>query len=373
MRLVSRPAVVGDRRPARRRPGATPPFGLPAPDRRPACACGDTCSTCAARATAGTGRAGIALAAGRPLDPGVRDSMASRFGVDLSAVRVHTDPPAADAAARLRASAFTIGTDIAFAAGRYDPASEVGRRLIAHELAHVVQQSLTVADAGGPTVNRDRALERAADRAADAVLAGARPGPSPTLAAPALQLDDEAPTKPTAEDVWGFRVDASMCGCFDTITEDLAHAEKSIKEYVDCDNPKNPTAVDVFKCVDPGYPGSSQGLTGPGGTSRLPPDSGDPCRRLHNKNVATHEARHGQQAAGMAQQFGPEFVKLFRKLQGDPDFESKMRAQFPTQMDEYARQWNDGHNAAQREVGAYRFNMQFLYAARAALNRICRK
>jgi hypothetical protein len=299
--------------------------------------------------------------------------MASRFGVDLSAVRVHTDQPAADATARLRAAAFTIGTDIAFAAGRYDPASEVGRRLIAHELAHVVQQSRATAAAGGPTVNRDRVLERAADRAADAVLAGARPGPSPTLAAPALQLDDEAPAKPTAEDVWGFRVDTSMCGCFDTIAEDLAHAEKSIKEYNDCDNPKNPTAVDVFKCVDPGYPGSSQALTGPGGTTRLPPDSKDPCKRLHNKNVATHEARHGQQATGMAQQFGPDFVKAFRKLQGDPDFESKMQAQFPTQMAEYARQWNTGHNAAQREVGAYRFNIQFLYAARAALNRICRK
>ncbi len=64
----------------------------------------------------------------------------SRGGHDLSDVRVHQDAEAASAAARLCADAFTVGRDIYFGAGRYRPDTAAGRRLIAHEAAHVVQQ-----------------------------------------------------------------------------------------------------------------------------------------------------------------------------------------------------------------------------------------
>ena len=78
---------------------------------------------------------------GTPLDAGVRSVMEGRFGHDFSAVRVHADSAANESAAAIGARAYTFGRDIVFGAGRYDPQSAAGRRLLAHELAHVVQQS----------------------------------------------------------------------------------------------------------------------------------------------------------------------------------------------------------------------------------------
>lgn len=78
---------------------------------------------------------------GRPLDPRTRRTMEARFGRDFSRVRIHDDARAAARAEELHAAAFTLGEDIAFAPGRYDPAGGQGGRLLAHELAHVVQQS----------------------------------------------------------------------------------------------------------------------------------------------------------------------------------------------------------------------------------------
>jgi hypothetical protein len=80
---------------------------------------------------------------GAPLTPAVRSEMETRIGHDFSAVRVHTDERAQRSAAELNAEAFTVGHDIAFAQGRYAPESSLGRRLLAHELTHVVQQSNT--------------------------------------------------------------------------------------------------------------------------------------------------------------------------------------------------------------------------------------
>ncbi len=82
--------------------------------------------------------------AGRPLDGRTRADFEARFGHDFSRVRIHDD---ARAAAAVGAQAFTLGSDIVFDAGRYAPGSESGRRLLAHELAHVVQQGF-----GGPPV-----------------------------------------------------------------------------------------------------------------------------------------------------------------------------------------------------------------------------
>jgi hypothetical protein len=78
---------------------------------------------------------------GRPLDPHTRRSMEARFGYDFSKVRVHTDATAALSARALGAHAYTVGSDVVFAAGRFAPDTVAGRRLLAHELTHVVQQS----------------------------------------------------------------------------------------------------------------------------------------------------------------------------------------------------------------------------------------
>lgn len=76
---------------------------------------------------------------GAALDPDVRRSMESAFGSDFSGVRVHTN---SDAAPRIAATAFTVGNDIHFAPGAYQPASRSGQWLLGHELTHVVQQGL---------------------------------------------------------------------------------------------------------------------------------------------------------------------------------------------------------------------------------------
>ena len=78
---------------------------------------------------------------GSQLPPSTRTFFESRFGTDFSHVRVHTDSRALETADSLQARAFTVGPNIAFGAGQYSPESSEGKRLLAHELTHVVQQT----------------------------------------------------------------------------------------------------------------------------------------------------------------------------------------------------------------------------------------
>ena len=78
---------------------------------------------------------------GRPLDTVVRSFFEPRFGQDFGNVRVHTDGAAADSAKSINALAYTHSRNVVFGHGQYRPETETGRRLIAHELTHVVQQS----------------------------------------------------------------------------------------------------------------------------------------------------------------------------------------------------------------------------------------
>jgi len=108
---------------------------------------------------------------GRPLDRGTRARMEPRFGHDFSGVRVHTDARAAESARAVNALAYTVGPDIVFGAGRYMPSSTAGGRLLAHELAHVVQQS--GASRGPLSIGAaDSAAERQAEAAAAAAVKG---------------------------------------------------------------------------------------------------------------------------------------------------------------------------------------------------------
>lgn len=92
------------------------------------------------RSRVGGAAADLIRSPGRPLDRAEVASMHSRFGCDFASVRVHADAAGAEAARSLYAHAFTVGNHIAFGAGRYAPGSPDGRRLLAHELAHVLQQ-----------------------------------------------------------------------------------------------------------------------------------------------------------------------------------------------------------------------------------------
>lgn len=75
-----------------------------------------------------------------PLEPVLRQDMEQRFGHDFSRVRVHTDAAAEQSARDVNANAYTVGHHIVFDAGRFAPGTHDGRRLLAHELTHVIQQ-----------------------------------------------------------------------------------------------------------------------------------------------------------------------------------------------------------------------------------------
>jgi Domain of unknown function (DUF4157) len=105
---------------------------------------------------------------GTALDSGVADRLSGSLG-DLSDVRVHADATADTLNRSVAARAFATGTDVYFASGEYNPGSAAGDRLIAHELAHVVQQR--GASASGPlSVSQPGdAMEREADSVADEI------------------------------------------------------------------------------------------------------------------------------------------------------------------------------------------------------------
>jgi len=110
---------------------------------------------------------------GQSLDPDTLAFMESRFGHDFSQVRLHTDAKAAESAQSVNARAYTVGQDVVFGERRYAPGKREGRRLIAHELAHTVQQSRTAtpvparfAIIGEPTSS----LEREAHSVADTII-----------------------------------------------------------------------------------------------------------------------------------------------------------------------------------------------------------
>jgi hypothetical protein len=130
---------------------------------------------------------------GFPLSAEIRAYFEPRFGHDFSKVRIHTYDRAAQSAAALNASAYTVGSDIAFASGLYAPITAAGRRLLAHELAHVVQQAPGCAARGdGVAIDPSATAEREAEAAAEQVIrtapdASDRARPALTPLGPSLQ------------------------------------------------------------------------------------------------------------------------------------------------------------------------------------------
>jgi hypothetical protein len=111
------------------------------------------------------------------LDASTRASLEPNFGARLDRVRIHAGDQAAQAARAVHAQAYTVGNDIFFAAGRYNPQSSEGRRLLAHELTHAIQQS------GGA---------RGLSPAPRAVARDPQPGDPPKAAAPAPSAPTDA-------------------------------------------------------------------------------------------------------------------------------------------------------------------------------------
>lgn len=132
----------------------------------------------ASNATAGVGEAPpivheVLNSSGQPLDVGTRAFMEPRFGHDFSQVRVHTDARAAESARAVDAVAYTVGRNVVFGHGQFAPSSMAGKRLLAHELAHSVQQKHHVPDDSLTLNDPHSQSEREADQIAEAIDQGA--------------------------------------------------------------------------------------------------------------------------------------------------------------------------------------------------------
>ena len=125
---------------------------------------------------------------GKPLEPEVRADMESRLGHDFGDVRIHDDGAAHSSAQAVNAHAYTVGSNVVFQRDQYDPSSQDGKVMLAHELTHVVQQRTGPVDGtsapGGINVSdpSDR-FEREASANAERVMSG--PAPAAPAQAPA--------------------------------------------------------------------------------------------------------------------------------------------------------------------------------------------
>ena len=136
----------------------------------------------------------VLRSSGHPLDPTLRAAFEPTFGRDFSHVRIHTSSEAAASARSINALAYTAGSNIVFGAGQFSPQTSQGQRLLAHELAHVMQQEPPGHDrpsGGRPITNsRDTTIRRQP----------AAKEPHPT------EIQDTA----KEEELWRTRVDAAV-------------------------------------------------------------------------------------------------------------------------------------------------------------------
>jgi hypothetical protein len=120
---------------------------------------------------------------GQPLDAQTRPFMEARFGHDFSNVRIHANEKAEQSARAVNALAYTVGQDIVFGAGSYQPSTNAGRKLIAHELTHVMQQKgqTQVADSNLAIGSGTSSWEREAEQISSTITHGNEPDIHPAL------------------------------------------------------------------------------------------------------------------------------------------------------------------------------------------------
>lgn len=140
---------------------------------------------------------------GKPLDEGTRDWMEPRFAEDLSDVKIHADARAAQSARDVNAAAYTVGRDVIFGDGRYEPQTTTGRELLAHELTHVVQQREHSTPSGSLEIGRDAGSEHEADHVGHEVAHGgfvaSIANSGPVVSRQILQRQPLPEAKPTPE------------------------------------------------------------------------------------------------------------------------------------------------------------------------------
>jgi Domain of unknown function (DUF4157) len=192
---------------------------------------------------------GVLTSSGEPLDPSVRRDMETRFGHDFADVRIHRDAAAAASARDLGALAWTSGTHVAFGADRYSPATPAGRRLLGHELTHVLQQrhdralqrQSAVSEQGDPAEREaDRMAEQVAAPAAGFLADDDAATVSPGQMRRTEFLDELQRASCAAADAELARVERSTEGCpfveraFSRFRDmPAAQVERAVRRYVD--------------------------------------------------------------------------------------------------------------------------------------------
>lgn len=134
---------------------------------------------------------------GSPVEPGARSFLEERMGADFSDVRVHTGAKADESARSINAQAYTVGTDVVFRSGVYEPGSQGGRHVLAHELAHVMQQKAGPVSgtpaAGGISISHPTdSFEVAAEQSASRAMAGTPVQTMPSGGGDAVTVQREA-------------------------------------------------------------------------------------------------------------------------------------------------------------------------------------
>jgi Domain of unknown function (DUF4157) len=137
----------------------------------------------------------VIASGGTPLPADLRADMEGRFGQNFGDVRIHSDGAAHESAKSVNAQAYTVGSSIVFQRDKYDPASDAGRHMIAHELTHVVQQRsgpVDGTDAGGGVKISDPGdrFEREAVANADRLMSSPAPAPAPSTGVQRLAEGD---------------------------------------------------------------------------------------------------------------------------------------------------------------------------------------
>ena len=131
---------------------------------------------------------------GRPLDAATRAFMEPRFGYDFSRVRVHTNARAAESAGAVDASAYAVGNHLVFDAGRYSPRTSAGQKLLAHELAHVIQQRISPDTSVPIAIDQSPSLEYEASVAETTLFAAGLPVSTSSHSPVVLSRQRVAPT-----------------------------------------------------------------------------------------------------------------------------------------------------------------------------------
>ena len=242
----------------------------------------------------------IAETRAHTLEPEVKGEMENRLGHRFGDVRVHTEADAAELATGLGARAFTVGRDIAFAAGAYQPSAAEGRRLIAHELAHVVQQA-NVGDPARATQLGEPRYEGEAHRAASQLVARGAPAALSRIAGTAVvQRDDGASKDKDAQAAaGGITVTIVIRAPDDKFTQDVTdYARNTLndKNLIEADNLDEAIAM-LEKMTKGGGPKiKNLRIIGHGSTTggiKMTPKGGTGRRVRHG--AGTGEARAGQE------------------------------------------------------------------------------